>query len=184
LKFRKLEMQEMGRLPASESKSAQKFPLVFILDNLRSLSNVGSLFRTADSLGLSAIYLCGFTGQPPNREIEKTALGATDSVSWQHFPDIRDCISDLKNQGFRIVALEQTTSSTLLHQFRSDGPLAVILGNEISGVSEEALELVDEVVEIPQFGMKHSLNVSVSAGILAWHILQGRISGQNSQSTS
>jgi len=184
MKFRKLEMEEMNRLPASENREAEKFPLVFVLDNLRSLANVGSLFRTADALGLSELYLCGFTGQPPNREIEKTALGATESVKWQHFPQTIDCIQFLKNQGYYIVALEQTTGSTFLQDFRYEGPLAVVLGNEISGVSEEALTLVDAVLEIPQFGMKHSLNVSVSAGIVAWQLIQGRLEKISAQSTS
>ena len=165
----------MGRLPAEESRGQEKFPLVFVLDNLRSLSNVGSVFRTADSLGLKELCLCGFTGQPPNREIEKTALGATDSVSWRYFESILDCLKQLRTEGYHLAALEQTTGSTLLHRFNPEGPLAIVLGNEIAGVSEEALALVDEVVEIPQFGMKHSLNVAVSAGMLAWHVVNNRL---------
>ena len=176
MKFRKLEMDEMNRLPASASLEAEKFPLVLVLDNLRSLANVGSLFRTADALGIEGLYLCGFTGQPPNREIEKTALGATESVKWEHFSETTDCVQFLKNQGYFITALEQTTGSTLLQNFNYEGKLAVVMGNEITGVSEEALALVDAVLEIPQFGMKHSLNVSVSAGIVAWQLLQQKIS--------
>lgn len=173
-------MEEMNRLSAFVSREAEKFPIVFILDNIRSLANVGSLFRTADALGLAGLYLCGFTGIPPNREIEKTALGATESVKWEHYPEISDCIQFLKDQGYFIAALEQTTGSTMLQHFHHERPLAVVLGNEISGVSEEALSMAEAVLEIPQFGMKHSLNVSVSAGIVAWQLIQGRLN----QSTS
>jgi 23S rRNA (guanosine2251-2'-O)-methyltransferase len=173
--FRKLGMDELERLSAEDARQKAVLPVVFVLDNIRSLSNVGSVFRTADSLGLKAIYLCGFTGQPPNREMEKTALGATDSVQWKHFPDVMDCLAYLKNQGYLIAALEQTTESTPLHTFRCDEPLALVLGNEIHGVSEEALAKADLVLEIPQFGMKHSLNVSVSAGIVAWHLLSAAL---------
>jgi tRNA G18 (ribose-2'-O)-methylase SpoU len=184
MKFRKLGMEEMGRLPAEESRVKEKFPLVFVLDNLRSLSNVGSVFRTADSLGLQGLFLCGFTGQPPHREIEKTALGATDSVFWRYFGSTTECLKELQAEGYHIAALEQTTESTLLQHFQPEGPLAIVLGNEISGVSDEALALVDEVVEIPQFGMKHSLNVAVSAGMLAWHVVNNRLRKADSYSTS
>lgn len=173
--FRKLEMDELARLSAEEARQRSELPLVFVLDNIRSLSNVGSVFRTADALGLKALYLCGFTGQPPNREIEKTALGATESVSWQHFPDALECLRLLRQQGYRIAALEQTTGSTPLQSFHCDVPLAVVLGNEIHGVSEEVLKEADLVLEIPQFGMKHSLNVSVSAGIVAWQLLSSTL---------
>jgi len=169
MSFRKLSREEMGRLEADENRDSEKFPFVFVLDNIRSLSNVGSVFRTADALGAEGIYLCGFTGQPPHREIEKTALGATESVNWTHFESLPDCLMELKNKGFQLVALEQTTGSTALQDFIPTGPLAIVLGNEITGVSDQALEMVDAVVEIPQFGMKHSLNVAVSAGIVAWH---------------
>ncbi len=169
MSFIKLSMEEMGRLEAEENRDSEKFPFVFVLDNIRSLSNVGSVFRTADALGAEGIYLCGFTGQPPHREIEKTALGATESVNWVHYESLQDCLIALRNKGFQLVALEQTTGSTLLQNFIPSGPLAIVLGNEITGVSDKALEMVDAVVEIPQFGMKHSLNVAVSAGIVAWH---------------
>ena len=175
MEFRKLTMDELSRLPADQSRAAEKFPLVFVLDNLRSLANVGSLFRTADSLGLAGLCLCGFTGQPPHREIEKTALGATESVSWQYFSDTLACLESLKAEGYTIAALEQTTGSTMLQHLRLNGKLAVVLGNEISGVSDDALRMADFVIEIPQFGMKHSLNVSVSAGILAWQLVSGRL---------
>lgn len=176
-RFRKLEMHELSRLTAEQNRVAEKVPVVFVLDNIRSLSNVGSLFRTADSLGLQALCLCGFTGQPPNREMEKTALGATESVEWMHFPEVSDCLVHLKEKGYHLIALEQTTGSTPLNLFQANFPLAVVLGNEIHGVSEEALALVDAVVEIPQFGSKHSLNVAVSAGMFAWQVLSGRLGG-------
>ncbi len=167
-------MEELGRISLDQSRLSEKLPLVFVLDNIRSLSNVGSLFRTADSLGLQSLFLCGYTGQPPNREIEKTALGATESVEWKYVEDVSTCLLKLKSEGYRLVALEQTTGSTPLQQFDVKTPLAVVLGNEIHGVSDEALAMVDEVAEIPQFGVKHSLNVAVSAGIFAWQVLAGK----------
>lgn len=154
----------------SESDNSEKHPLVFVLDSIRSLSNVGSVFRTADCLGLKGIFLCGFTGQPPNREIEKTALGSCESVFWMHFPEIVTCLGHLKKKGYRLVALEQSASSIPLQNFIAGAPLAVVLGNEIHGVSPEVLRLVDAIVEIPQYGIKKSLNVAVSAGMLAWEI--------------
>jgi len=174
-KFRKLEMEELGRISPAQNRLSEKLPVVFVLDNIRSLSNVGSLFRTADSLGLQSLFLCGYTGQPPNREIEKTALGATESVDWKYVENVSTCLSTLKSEGYRLVALEQTTGSTPLQQFDATTPLAVVLGNEIHGVSDEALAMVDAVAEIPQFGSKHSLNVAVSAGIFAWQVLAGKL---------
>jgi 23S rRNA (guanosine2251-2'-O)-methyltransferase len=158
-----------------DSANSDKLPLVFVLDSIRSLSNVGSIFRTADSLGLQAVFLCGFTGQPPNREIEKTALGACESVFWMHFPEISSCLSQLKEKGYQLIALEQQSGSVALQDFSSSAPLAVVLGNEIHGVSPEVLQQVDQVVEIPQFGIKKSLNVAVSAGMLAWEIRASRL---------
>jgi 23S rRNA (guanosine2251-2'-O)-methyltransferase len=176
-KFRKLEMHELIRLNPDEIQRSDRFPLVLILDSIRSLSNVGSIFRTADSLGLQSVVLCGLTGQPPHREIQKTALGATESVPWSYYQSIGDAIVRLKSEGYQIIALEQAIPNIQLQKFNpeKDQSLALILGNEVSGVSDEALEFCDSVLEIPQFGAKHSLNVAVSAGIASWQIISNWI---------
>lgn len=181
-KFRKLEMTELGRLNPTQSKKTEKFPIILILDSIRSLSNVGSIFRTADSLGLNSIFLCGVTGRPPHREIQKTALGATDTVKWSYFPSIIDAINRLKTEGYTVIALEQAIPNFKLHQYspKKNEPVALILGNEITGVSEDALECCDFVLEIPQFGSKHSLNVAVSAGIACWQLLSGWLTNKES----
>lgn len=171
--FRKLEMAELGRLDASSFSQADKFPFVFVLDSIRSLNNVGSVFRTADAFRFQGIYLCGITGQPPHREIAKTALGATETVEWHYDEGIEGCLHSLISQGFTVVALEQTVGSKPLQTLipKSGQKVAIVLGNEVTGVSEEALSLCHSVFEIPQFGTKHSLNVSVAAGIVGWQIL-------------
>lgn len=175
--FRKLEMAELDRVSPAESREGKKFPFVLILDSIRSLMNVGSIFRTADAFQAEKLFLCGFTGTPPHREIQKTALGATESVDWQYFESIEDCIQHLKKHGYRIWAIEQTTRSTSLTDmdYSSGRPFAFVLGNEVSGVSDEALQHCEGVIEIPQFGSKHSLNVSVTAGIVAWEFVKSRL---------
>lgn len=169
--FRKRSMSELNRISEEAFSQETKSPFVFVLDSIRSLNNVGSVFRTADSFNAAHICLCGVTGTPPHRDINKTALGATETVAWSQFPSIENCLKYLKSEGFFLYAIEQTHGSIELHQihFESDKKYAFILGNEVSGVSDEALQLVDGVIEIPQFGTKHSLNVSVTAGIIAWH---------------
>ena len=173
MSFRKLEMEELGRLSATAFTETQKFPFVFVLDSIRSLNNVGSVFRTADAFRFEAIYLCGITGQPPHREITKTALGATETVEWHFHEKISDCLQSLINKGFTIISLEQTVGSSALQNLvpGPDQKFAVVLGNEVSGVSDEALSMCEFVYEIPQFGTKHSLNVSVAAGIVGWQLL-------------
>jgi tRNA G18 (ribose-2'-O)-methylase SpoU len=168
--FIKKSMEELNRPDKMEANKQDKFPYVLVLDSIRSLNNVGSIFRTSDSFNVAKVYLCGLTGQPPHREIQKTALGATESVLWEYFPSISDCIQKLRDDEFIIVAIEQTKSSTNFesYPFQKGRRYAFILGNEVTGVSEEALESVDLVLEIPQFGSKHSLNVSVTAGIVCW----------------
>ena len=168
--FRKLEMNELGRLSVDEAINQTKNNFVFVLDGIRSLNNVGSIFRTADASASSGIYLCGFTGQPPHRDIQKTALGATETVFWQYFESIEKCLLALIDSGFKIVSVEQTANSVALDSFtfQKSEKYAFVLGNEVSGVSTEALSLSDMVLEIPQFGSKHSLNVAVSAGIVGW----------------
>ncbi len=169
--MRKLKNSELNRITPDDFKKADKLPVVIILDNIRSLNNIGSFFRTADAFRINEIILCGITATPPHREIHKTALGATESVSWRYFEDIVDAIKDLKEEGYFIIAIEQTDKKIFLNEFNpSDyNKIAFIFGNEIKGVSDEALELLDLSIEIPQYGTKHSINVSVSGGLVLWH---------------
>ncbi|WP_151086923.1 RNA methyltransferase [Hymenobacter baengnokdamensis] len=171
--MRKLTMQELNRLPVADFKATPKSPVVLVLDNVRSLHNVGAVFRTADAFALEKIYLCGVTGQPPHREITKTALGSTESVAWEHTATTLQAVQELKAAGYQLVAVEQTTGSVVLPQFRPrpGQPLALVLGNEVFGVADEILALCDISVEVPQLGTKHSLNVSVAAGVVLWDIL-------------
>jgi tRNA G18 (ribose-2'-O)-methylase SpoU len=171
--MRKLKNSELDRPGLSEFKKQQKLPIVVILDSVRSLQNVGSCFRTCDAFAVSKIYLCGITGTPPHRDINKTALGATQSVEWEYRNEVSSALLELKNEGFKIVAVEQTTASTELDQFVPDyGRYAFIFGNEVTGVSQSAMDLADISLEIPQFGTKHSLNISVSVGIVIWDYWQ------------
>jgi len=168
---KKLSMKELNRKSIEEFKSSKKIPVIIVLDNVRSLLNVGSIFRTADAFSIEAIYLCGITGTPPNKEIQKTALGATDSVSWKYFKNTNDAITELKKSDYFIYAVEQVKDSIKLNQFRLNEKhrkLAFVFGNEVNGVDDNILHLCDAAVEIPQTGTKHSLNVSVSAGIILW----------------
>ena len=172
-KFRKLEMHELGRLSPEDLPNKKTRNFVFILDSIRSLNNVGSIFRTSDAFMVKEIFLCGLTGQPPHRDIQKTALGATETVSWKYYPEIKTCLEDLKNQSYIIIGIEQTKGSISLESFEFEREInyALVLGNEVSGVSDEALALCDFVIEIPQFGSKHSLNVAVTAGIIGWEFV-------------
>lgn len=169
--MRKLNMHELGRKTVSEFKAADKTPLVLVLDNVRSMHNVGSVFRTADAFLLQGIVLCGYTPVPPHRDIQKTALGATETVEWQYFATTADAVSALKNEGYTVMAIEQAAQSLMLDDFRPQHtPLALVFGNEVSGVDGEVMKLVDGCIEIPQSGMKHSLNISVSTGIVVWDL--------------
>ena len=172
--MKKLETTEIQRLSLEEYQELPKKPFVLVLDNVRSLHNVGSAFRTADAFAAEKIFLCGITGTPPNREIQKTALGATESVAWEYQEKIQDVLENLRSQNYIIVSVEQTDKSLLMQDFEIDTQrrYAFIFGNEVFGVSPEAINLSDLSVEIPQFGTKHSLNVSVSLGIICWHFLQ------------
>ncbi|MDR0437118.1 MAG: RNA methyltransferase [Bacteroidales bacterium] len=176
--FIKKEISELNRLNVEEFKSIEKIPLVVVLDNIRSQHNVGAVFRTCDAFLVEKIYLCGITATPPNREIHKAALGATESVDWEYFEKTTDVINSLKHHGFSIFALEQTQNSISFFEFGTDyksapaTPTALILGNEVDGISDDVMALVDGALEIPQFGTKHSLNVSVSAGIAIWEIFK------------
>jgi len=173
LKVRKLKNIELNRLSIDEFKSQHKWPIVIILDDVRSMNNVGSVFRTSDCLGIGNVYLCGITGTPPHREIHKTSLGAENSLNWEYHSDIEMLINQLKTENFSIAALEQTDKSIYIQDYEpSDKPLALIIGNEIDGVSDKALKLCDHILEIPQFGTKHSFNVAVSAGIAIWELIK------------
>lgn len=167
-------MAELQRLSNSEAQYQFTFPIVIILDNVRSMHNVGSVFRTADSFGLQEIVLCGFTPVPPHREIHKTALGATDTVKWQYASEVTSILEQLKNDGYTIMAAEQVHNSVSLEKagHLPDQRTAIIFGNEVEGVSAAALSFCDKVLEIPQFGAKHSLNISVSVGIICWELVR------------
>ncbi len=168
--MRKLANAELGRMNADEFKEAEKLPVILVLDNVRSLNNIGSVFRTADAFRFKAIYLCGFTATPPHREIHKTALGATETVDWKYFETTLEALAELKKQGFWLVSVEQAEQSTLLSQMQWDveKPVALVFGNEVEGVDQAVVDASDLVLEIPQLGTKHSLNISVSVGVVAW----------------
>lgn len=172
--MQKLKLQELGRISVDEFKEAGKIPVCIVLDNVRSLHNVGSAFRTADAFRVEKIYLTGITGQPPHREIQKTALGATESVKWQYVEHTKDALLELKAKGYTIAVVEQTTKSKPLHEFvpEENGRYCLVFGNEVDGVSEEGLAEADVAIEIPQLGTKHSLNVSVCVGIVVWEVFK------------
>ena len=171
--MRKLLNEELGRIDAKQALKAEKNPFVIVLDNIRSMHNVGSAFRTADAFLCEKIVLCGITAKPPHREIHKTALGATDSVAWEYYESTLDAINSLKEEGYTVVSIEQADESTSLEKYEveSDGKLALIFGNEVKGVGNEIVVNSDCVIEIPQFGAKHSINVSVSIGIVVWDLI-------------
>ena len=169
--MRKLRTIEMTRLSIEEFQQAQKMPLTVVLDNVRSMHNVGSVLRTAAAFRVEEVLLCGITGTPPHPEIHKTALGAEDSVTWRHVASTVDAVSELKQRGYVVLSVEQAEGSTMLHHFEPDAACryAVVLGNEVKGVQQEVIDQSDGCLEIPQFGTKHSLNVSVTAGIVIYH---------------
>jgi 23S rRNA (guanosine2251-2'-O)-methyltransferase len=172
--MKKLTIDELGRISAAEYKDAKKMPVTIVLDNIRSLHNVGSTFRTADAFLIEKIILTGITGTPPHREIQKTALGATESVPWEYTESGYNAVEHLKNQGYTILLVEQTSRSKPLQDFQPtpERRYALIFGNEVNGVSENLIALADEAIEIPQSGTKHSLNVSVCLGIVVWELFR------------
>ncbi len=176
--MRKLRTEELRRLDVSQFKAAEKTPLAIVLDDVRSMHNVGAVFRTADAFRVERIFLCGITPCPPHAEIHKTALGAEYSVEWEHFPAARDAVLRLRNAGYEVYALEQAEGSVGLWSFAParDGRYAVVLGNEVRGVAQETIDACAGALEIPQFGTKHSLNVSVAAGIAVWHFVNALLS--------
>mgnify|MGYP002770534467 FL=1 len=170
--MRKLRTIEMQRLSVDEFHEAPKLPLIVVLDDVRSLHNVGSVFRSADAFRVEAVYLCGITATPPHPEIHKTALGGEDSVAWRYFPTATEAVESLHNDGFFVYSIEQVEGSTKLQnlQLDTDKRYAVVLGNEVKGVHQEVVDMSDGCLEIPQFGTKHSLNVSVTAGMVIWEV--------------
>lgn len=168
--MQKLKLEDLNRVSIDEFKQQEKLPVVVVLDNVRSMHNIGSVFRTADGFAVEGVYLCGITAQPPHREIEKTALGATQSVAWKHFETTSEAIAGLRNDGYKIIAIEQAKNSTMLNTFQpsKSEKYALIFGNEVNGVSDEVMAQIDACIEIPQFGTKHSFNIVISAGIVLW----------------
>lgn len=172
--MRKLKTEELDRISVAEFKELRKVPLVVVMDNIRSGLNVGSIFRTCDAFAIEHIHLCGITAKPPHREILKSALGATESVNWTYHETVNGCVSSLKEEGYRISGIEQTSRSIPLQQVPGlpASKWALVFGNEVEGLSEEVLPLLDEAIEIPQLGTKHSINVAVCAGVVIWHLLR------------
>ena len=170
----KLKLEELGRIDVETFKQSSKTPLVIVLDNVRSMHNVGAVFRTADAFLVEKILLCGITPQPPHREIHKAALGATESVDWAYFESVTEALQSIKSEGYRVVGVEQTTGSQMITEFdfEKSQKYALVLGNEVEGISDEVLSLCDDFLEIPQLGTKHSLNVSVCGGIVMWEFFK------------
>jgi tRNA G18 (ribose-2'-O)-methylase SpoU len=175
--MQKLSMSELNRLTPEEFKRSKKTPVIAVLENIRSAYNVGSLFRTADAFLLESIYLIGYTAQPPHKEIKKTALGAEDTVEWHYFADTQSAIEKLKENGYKVYAVEQVVNSISLENLTidNDEKIAVIFGNEVSGVEQDNILLCDGCIEIPQLGMKHSLNIATAAGVVLWEIIRTRM---------
>jgi 23S rRNA (guanosine2251-2'-O)-methyltransferase len=178
--MRKLSMDELNRLTVDEFKQSPKIPVIAVLENIRSAYNVGSVFRTADAFLIEGIYITGYTCTPPHKEIKKTALGAEETVNWQHFANAALAIEHLKNEGYTIFAIEQAENSIELQQlqFTKIEKVAVIFGNEVSGVEQSTIALCDGIIEIPQLGMKHSLNIATAAGVVLWEIVRTSIASK------
>ena len=172
MKNRKLKNSELDRKSIEDFKEAKKTPLIVILDNIRSLNNIGSVFRTADAFLIEKIFLCGITATPPHKDIQKTALGATDTVVWEHQENTEDVIKELREKGVKILSIEQAEDAVMLNDFspKNDETYAIVFGNEVKGVQQSIVSASDYVIEIPQYGSKHSLNISVSAGVVMWDL--------------
>lgn len=172
---RKLKLWELNRPTVEEFKDKEKFPIILILDNIRSLSNVGAFFRTADAFNVKKIYLCGITAKPPHREIQKTALGATESIEWEHVEDVVTLIKSLKKQKVKVCSIEQAEKTEMLNEFKvnNNQEYALVFGNEVDGVQQDVINRSNHILEVPQFGTKHSLNVSVCAGVVLWEFVRG-----------
>lgn len=172
--MRKLKLEELNRLGVREFKAAEKIPVVVVLDNIRSALNVGSIFRTSDAMAIQEVVLCGITAQPPHKEINKTAIGSTKSVTWSYQEDITASLNEFKQRGYKLIGVEQTDESISLadYQIATSQPTVLIMGNEVEGLSDACLSLLDLALELPQYGTKHSLNVAVCAGIVLWEFAQ------------
>ena len=172
--MRKLKNSELGRLDVEDFKKTEKVPLIVVLDNIRSLHNIGSVFRTSDAFLIEKIYLCGITAQPPHKEIHKTALGATESVDWEYLDTSMEAVRKLQMEGVYVMAIEQAENSTSLQDFNiaPSQKYAIIMGNEVKGVQQEVVSACDAVIEIPQYGTKHSLNIAVTAGVVIWDLFK------------
>ncbi len=172
--MKKLKNSELNRKNVAAFKESKKTPIIVILDNIRSLNNIGSVFRTSDAFLIEKIYLCGITAKPPHKDIHKTALGATDSVDWRYVEDTLELIKDLQQQGVKTIAIEQADKSVMLQDFtpKKNTKYAIIMGNEVQGVRQEVVSKADYVVEIPQYGTKHSLNISVTTGVVLWDLFK------------
>ena len=175
--MQKLSMDELNRKTTDEFRRSEKFPVIAVLENIRSAYNVGSVFRTADAFLLEAIFIIGYTAIPPHKEIKKTALGAEDVVEWKHFENAAAAIKVLKEKGYKIYAVEQVVNSIMLQsiQFKKNDKIAFVFGNEVTGVESITIEMCDACVEIPQFGTKHSLNIATAAGVVLWEVVRGRL---------
>lgn len=175
--MQKLSMDELNRKTTEEFRTSDKFPVIAVLENIRSAYNVGSVFRTADAFLLEGIYITGYTAVPPHKEIKKTALGAEEAVEWKHFDNAEDAIVQLKKNSFKVYAVEQVINSIMLQslQIEKDDKIAFVFGNEVTGVEAATIEMCDGCVEIPQFGTKHSLNIATAAGVVLWEIVRARI---------
>ncbi len=178
--MRKLSMEELNRKSVEEFRISDKIPIIAVLENVRSAYNVGSVFRTADAFLIEAIYICGYTAFPPHKEIKKTALGADDTVTWKHFKNISEAIEEIRKLDYKVYAVEQAKDSYKLQaiSYEPDEKIAVIFGNEVTGVEQSTIEHCDGCIEIPQLGMKHSLNISVAAGIVLWELVRDRIKSE------
>lgn len=176
-------MEELNRKSVAVFRESEKIPVVVVLENIRSAYNVGSVFRTADAFLLEGIYICGYAARPPHKEIKKTALGAEESVHWKGFTHAAEAIADLKQQGYKVFAVEQVENSLKLHEcaFAPNEKIAVVLGNEVTGVEQSTIQLCDGTIEIPQLGMKHSLNVAVAAGVILWELVRTRLGIMNKE---
>ena len=172
--MRKLKNSELNRITVDEFKETKKMPIIVILDNIRSANNVGSVFRTSDAFLIEKVYLCGITATPPNKEIQRTALGATDSVQWEYAKNTEDVIAKLQEENVQVMAIEQAEDATFLQEFtpQSDRKTAIVFGNEVKGVQQKIVTQANGCIEIPQFGTKHSLNISVSCGVVLWDLFQ------------
>ena len=179
--MRKLSMEELGRKSVEEFRVAEKMPIIVVLENIRSAYNVGSVFRTADAFLVEAIYICGYSARPPHKEIKKTALGAEETVSWKHFKTAGEAVEELKGAGYRVYAAEQAAGSQELQtvQFAPGEKIAMVFGNEVTGVEQPTIHLCDGCIEIPQLGMKHSLNIATAAGVVLWELVRKNLPGRS-----